>query len=296
MNPNPTPTPITTRKLPSWMSAYADFTNETEAPAPFHMWTAVSTIAGALNRKCWIDMGSFQIYPSMYIIFVAPPGIATKSTTAGIGASMLEETGAIDMAAASGTWQAMLDSLQESARVLSLEPGKPQITISPLHVFASELGTFLNMTDRDQIDVLVDLWDGKNKFSRRTRGSGQMDIPRPYMNILGCTTPSWLSTNVEDYFIGGGFFSRTIFVYADKKERLIPYPVDSFNNSLRTDLVKDLKKISKMSGEFTLTPEAKEWGAAWYIETYEDTPQHLKGEKFQGYIARRQNQIGRAHV
>ncbi len=195
------------------------------------------------------------------------------------------------MAAASGTWQAMLDELQESARVITPEPGKPQITISPLHVFASELGTFLKLHDGDQVDVLVDLWDGKQKFPRRTRGSGQVDIPRPYMNLLGCTTPSWMSNNVEEYFIGGGFFSRTIFVYANKKERLIPYPEDSFNYSLRNDLVADLKKISKMTGEFTLDQEAKEWGAEWYRETYENPPSHLKGDKFQGYIARRQNHL-----
>jgi hypothetical protein len=280
-----------TRKLASWFQAYAKYTEGTEAPAEFHMWTAVSTIAGALNRKCWIDMGSFSIYPSMYIIFVAPPGVATKSTTAGIGTSMLDETESIQMASSSGTWQAMLDELQEAERVVTLTPGKPQVTISPLHVFASELGTFLNMSDNGQIDMLVDLWDGKQKFKRRTRGSGVQEIIRPYVNLLGCTTPSWLSNNAEDYFIGGGFFSRTIFVYADTKQRLIPYPTDTFNHSIHADLQEDLKQISKLAGEFTLDEEAKAWGTQWYIDTYENTPEHLKGEKFQGYIARRQNHL-----
>lgn len=279
------------RKLESWISTYAEFTQQTEAPAEFHMWTAVSTIAAALNRKCWIDMGSFNIYPSMYIIFVAPPGVATKSTTAGIGNSMLEETEVIKLASSSGTWQAMLDEIAECERVVTVQPGKPSITISPIHIFASELGTFLNASDGEQVDVLTDLWDGKSKFKRRTRGSGVQEIVRPYINLLGCTTPAWLTKNAEEHFIGGGFFSRTIFVYASKKERLIPYPTDTFNYSLRKDLVNDLERIGEMKGEFTLDPEAKEWGAKWYVETYENTPAHIKGEKFQGYIARRQNHL-----
>lgn len=283
--------PKTARILQSWISSYAEFTADTEAPSEFHMWTAVSTIAAALNRKCWIDMGSFSIFPSMYIVFVAPPGVATKSTTAGIGNSMLEETESIPLAAASGTWQAMLDELQESAKVITLEPGKPAVTISPMHVFASELGTFLNMSDNGMIDVLVDLWDGKPHFTRRTRGSGEVRIPRPYLNMIGCTTPSWLANNAEEYFLGGGFFSRTIFVYANEKEKLIPYPEDTLNRSLRAKLVSDLERIAEMKGEFTLTPEAKAWGSEWYINTYQNTPPHLQGEKFQGYIARRQNHL-----
>lgn len=279
------------RKLESWISTYAQFTQETEAPAEFHMWTAVSTIAAALNRKCWIDMGSFNIYPSMYIIFVAPPGVATKSTTAGIGNSMLEEAEAIRQASASGTWQGMLDELAECSKVVTIEEGKPSITISPIHVFASELGTFLKVHDGEQIDVLTDLWDGKPHFKRRTRGSGEQEIIRPYINLLGCTTPSWLTKNAEEHFIGGGFFSRTIFVYANKKERLIPYPTDTFNYSLRNDLIHDLERIAEMRGEFVLTDEAKEWGGEWYVETYEKTPAHIQGEKFQGYISRRQNHL-----
>jgi len=284
---NPTPN----RKLESWLRSYTEFTSNTEAPAEFHMWTAVSTIAGAMNRKCWIDMGMFQIYPSMYIIFVAPPGIATKSTTAGIGSELLEETETISLAASSGSWQGMLDELQESAKVVQLFPGKPNVTISPLHIFASELGTFLKLHDGDQIDILVDLWDGKSKLKRRLRSSGETVIPRPYLNLIGCTTPAWLCSNAEDYFIGGGFFSRTIFVYSERKEKLIAYPEDNLNYSLRDDLLSDLKEIAKMKGEFTLSPEAKEWGIEWYEDTYLRTPEHLKGEKYQGYISRRQNHL-----
>lgn len=284
------PKPPAKRKLPSWIAGYASFTANTEAPPEYHMWTAVSTMAAAMNRKCWIDMGTFSIYPSMYIVFVAPPGIATKSTTAGIGNSMLEATEAVPLAAASGSWQGMIDELVESHQVVQLEEGKPQVTISPLHVFASELGTFLKLDDGDQVDTLVDLWDGKPRYKRRLR-SGEINVPRPYLNLLACTTPAWLTQHAKDYLLGGGFFSRTIFVYAEQKGKLIAYPESNINYTLKAELEFDLQRIAEITGEFTLTPEAKEWGTAWYEETWAQTPEHLIGDRFQGYLSRRQNHL-----
>ena len=50
-----------------------------------YAWVGVSTIAGALRRKVWIDQAYFKWYPNFYIILVAPPGIVAKSTTASLG-------------------------------------------------------------------------------------------------------------------------------------------------------------------------------------------------------------------
>ena len=281
-----------TRKLTNWLTGYAQFTEHTEAPRPFHMWTGVSTIAAALNRKCWIDMGTFSLYPSFYIIMVAPPGIATKSTTASIGESLLRDADAIHLGASSMTWQAMLDELQESTTLIELPKEPMPISVSPIHIFASELGTFLQLKgDSGMLDALVDLWDGKPSFKRRTRSSGIVDIPRPYVNLLGCTTPGWLSSNAESYFVDGGFFSRTVFVYASEKDRLIAYPEDTLDHTLRESLLQDLTRIKDLSGEFKLSKEAKEWGTEWYEATYKSPPEHLQGEKFQSYLARRQTHL-----
>lgn len=284
-------TPVNGRRCSNWLATYASYTENTEAPREFHLWTAVSTIAASLNRKCWINMGSFNIYPSLYIIFVAPPGIATKSTTARIGEDLLVDAESIHLGASSMTWQAMLDELQEAAKAVEFKPGEPMVTMSALHIFASELGTFLQMGDAGMIDTLVDLWDGKDNFKRRTRGSGIVQIPRPYINLLGCTTPGWLSANAESYFIDGGFFSRTLFVYADQKDRLIAYPEDTFDYSVRKDLLHDLERISELKGEFTLDREAQAWGIKWYEDTYTSPPEHLRGDKFQAYLSRRQSHL-----
>mgnify|MGYP001584454575 FL=1 len=71
-----------TRRCADWIQTYIRYTSGTESPRIMHFWSAVSAMAGALRRKVWFDQIRFKWYCSFYIVFVADPGIATKSTTA----------------------------------------------------------------------------------------------------------------------------------------------------------------------------------------------------------------------
>src|SRR3990167_4389771 len=103
-----------TRQLEDWIAAYLDYTQHSEAPSKFHFWTAVSTIAGALRKKCWFDMGYFKWSPNFYIILVAPSGVATKSTTMRIGMNFLRRLPDVSMGPNTLTWQSLLPALNEA--------------------------------------------------------------------------------------------------------------------------------------------------------------------------------------
>ena len=265
-----------------------------EAPDLFHMWTAIGTIAGALRGKVWIDMGYFKWKPNFFIVLVAPPGIVSKSTTLGVGMSLLRELESIHFGPDSVTWQALTESFIEAQEVV-----KDVGPMSALTIAASELGTFLDPRNREMIDVLCDLWDGRSvPWKRRTKAEGLSEIRNPWLNFLGCTTPGWLEENFPEYAIKGGFTSRTIFVYADSKRDLIAYPnlrLDEFKQefaSLRRYLINDLRKIALVQGEYYLTPGAFKWGQEWYARHWKrDANEHLDRETYGGYLARKQTHI-----
>lgn len=284
--------PPTTRHFDNWLKAYADYTDNTEAPKNFRSWTAMSTIAGALGRKAWVNIGRFQLSPAMYVVFVAPPGVATKSTTAKQGIDLLKEVGKINLFSGTITRQAILDELEDGQQQVMI--GNKALTMSSLTMFASELGVLLGGFDMQLIDDFVDMWDNKPELEKRTRGEGKKSIARPCLNMIGCTTPAWLQDNAKAYNIDGGLFSRTVFVYADKKEKLIAYPEESESPEFKSKLISDLRKISEMRGEFILTDEAKEWGSAWYAQLHTNPPDHLKNELFAAYISRRQAHLHKA--
>lgn len=271
-----------------------EFASFSEAPDRLHFWTAVGTIAGALRRRVWIDQGYFQWVPNFYIVFVAPPGIVSKSTTADIGMSMLREIEGINFGPEAVTWQSLVQSMSRSTEAFPMPDGSFH-PMSAITCVASEFGTFLNPNDREMVDVLVSLWDGrKGAFVKGTKTQGTDIIQNPWINVMACTTPAWLSNNLPDYMIYGGFCSRCVFVYADKKKQLVAYP----KNSLPTDfaerrlaLVRDLEVISTMVGEMSLSPAAASRGEIWYRQHYEQRPKHLDNERFGGYLARKQTHI-----
>ena len=290
------------RNYSNWLNAYVTHTQDSEAPTAFHFWTGVSTIAGALRRRVWIDQRHFQWTPNFYVILVAKPGVATKSTSLKIGMSMLEEIEGINFGPNSMTWQALVKAFEDSAEMVPLD----DVTENPLtakyeHMSCitcsvGELGTFFDPADRKMTDVLTDLWDGqKGIFRHSTKTQGGVQIENPWLNVIAATTPSWIAQNVPESMIGGGLTSRMLFVFASDKRKLIAYPSEVTESDLyeeeRAKLVEDLKDIAKLKGEMRLSPEAIQLGSDWYTRHWKVKPESLASERFEGYLARKQTHI-----
>lgn len=284
------------RHYSNWIKEYMSYSAQSEAPNQFHFWTAVSCLAGALRRKVWMDMGYFEWTPNFYIVFVAPPGIVSKSTTASIGMNLLRRVPGIKFGPDAVTWQSLVKSLGESTEGFFYPDESTVNPMSAITIVSSEFGNFLNPHDREMVDVLVSLWDGqKGVFKKSTKTQGDDTIENPWINIIACTTPDWIAGNFPEYMIGGGFTSRTIFVYGEEKRQLMAYPADFMHKDFKLhgdQLVDDLTHIAtEITGEYILSPEAKAWGVQWYEEHYRNKPAHLDDDKFGGYVARKQTHI-----
>lgn len=289
------------RQFPDWINGYLEYTLATEAPTEFHFWTAVSTIAGALRRNVWIDEDAFIWTPNFYIVLVGPAGVVTKSTTLDFGRRLLEKLPDVSFGPSSGSWQGLMKAFESAVMTVKWkEPsGKEHIdAASPLTVMAGELGTFLKLEQEGFIEVLIDWWDGKKSgaaWSHITKASGNSTIERPWLNILGCTTLSWIQQNIQDVLIGGGFMSRVLFIYAGKKSKLIAYPsmlrkAGQFQE-LEDKLILDLKQIGTLRGPFSFTPEARQFGIAWHTQTMTVRPAHMMPDRYDAYIARKQTHL-----
>lgn len=232
----------------------------------------------------------FTWSPNFYIIFVAKPGIATKSTSINNGAKLLREVPGIKFGPDAITWQALISSLAESKELVPLPDGSFE-AMSCLTFTSSEFGSLVDLQDRQMVNILVDLWDGKDGgWKKATKTQGNDTIDNPWLNIMAATTPSWLSDNLPRQMMGGGFTSRCIFVFAEKKRSLVAYPSRLVTpgefSKLQDDLVHDLEQISLLHGEVHLTEEAFQFGEIWYQDHYRKV---LAGiEDASGYMARKQ--------
>jgi len=280
------------RRFPDWIAAYQKYASYGEAPPKMHFWSAVSTLAGALRRKVWINQYYFKWYPNFYIIFVAPPGIIAKTTTMDVGMDILREVPGIRFGPSVVTWQALVKGFAEAQEAFELN-GEHHV-MAPMTLASGEFGNLLNPQDRDMVDMLVNLWDGKG-FRKETKFSGNDEVVNPWINLIACTTPAWIAGNFPEYMIGGGFTSRCVLVFADKKERLVAYPglvVPQGIDDYKKALVGDLEQIAAMKGEYQLSKQAFEWGQEWYERHFTEKQPNLEDtERFGGYLARKQTHI-----
>lgn len=282
------------RQLKDWLESFCDYAQYGEAPRRMHFWVGVSAVAGALRRKVWIDQAYFKWFPNFYIILVAPPGIVAKSTTASLSINLLRRVPGIKFGPDVVTWQALVGAFAEATEMYELN-GEYH-AMSAITIESSEFGNLLNPQDKEMVDLLVSLWDGKQgAFEKRTKMSGNDKVENPWINLVACTTPAWIAGNFPEYMIGGGFTSRCVFVYAHEKYKYVAYPsraVPAGMSKIEEVLVHDLEHISaKLIGEYSLLPETIEWGEEWYKHHYLNKPKDLDDERFGGYIARKQTHI-----
>lgn len=284
------------RIFKDWISAFEDYTQFGEAPSHFYRWCAISAIAGALRRKVYLNQVYFRWYCNEFVILVAPPGIVSKSTTVEIAMSLLRRVDTIRFGPDVITWQALVKSFAECLDTFELPDGSRE-DMSALTIASSEFGNLMAPGDREMVDLLVSLWDGKQgTFRKETKGSGNDEVKNPWINMIACTTPAWISGNFPEYMIGGGFMSRCVFVYAEEKRNYVAYPGLAVTGvdiaKMEAELIADLTAISNLSGEFGMTQEAVEWGVDWYKRHYESKGNGLLGDsRFGGYVARKQTHL-----
>jgi hypothetical protein len=282
------------RNHADWLAAYIDYASYTEAPRRMHFWCGVAAVAGALRRRVWIDQAYFKWHTNSYIILVAPPGIVSKSTTANVAMRLLRQVPGVKFGPDVVTWQALVGAFAEAQEAFEL--GGVWHPMSAITIESSEFGNLLNPQDKDMVDLLVNLWDGKQgAFEKRTKMSGNDTVINPWINLIACTTPAWIAGNFPEYMIGGGFTSRCLFVYADEKEKYVAYPgliVPDNQAAVELSLVQDLEHISMtLCGEYRMTADAVKWGELWYRRHYAAKPFGMEDDRFGGYLARKQTHI-----
>lgn len=287
------------RKLTHWLKTYCHHTAGSEAPLDFHFWTGVSTIAGALRRRVWKDELYYKWTPNFYIIFVGPAGVVTKSTTLNLGFKLLRRVPGVHFGPDSMTWHGLAKDFETAVEYVEYTNGagkKQTVLMSPLTCSVSELGTFLRPDDRALVSFLTDVWDGKERpFKHDTKDSGNIEIQNAWLNIIGATTPEWMTANFPPGMLSEGLGSRIIFVYGDTKRHLSAYPSQRIvlKDFLTTEdvLVNDLEHISKMAGPYELTKEAYAWGEAWYDRHHSTRSTTMASSRYGGYLARKQTHL-----
>lgn len=263
---------------------YLKLTENSEPSRLYREWSAVSTIAAVLQRKCYSNWDK-QIFPNMYIILVGPSG-ARKGTAMNQGYEFLSQPRFnVKMAAESTTREALIRRLKKHETTPTV--GGPAMAHSSLTVYSEEFAVFIGQNNLEFISNLTDWFDCKSPWKYETKTQGEDTVNGIWVNLLGATTPAIIKSVLPQDAIGGGLTSRIVFVYAPGKDKVVPFPMRTPEEwALFKVLADDLEQMSIMSGEFVPTADFCAHYGAWYVDHDKNPPFH--DEKFEGYNQRRQ--------
>ena len=245
-----------------FLQAYLDYTEAQESPELFHLWSAVSIISAALGRKCYLNRGYFVCYPNQYIILVSESARCRKTTAADIAVKLYRE-------AAVGT--VIMEKITSASLSRYLHDANQKTGESNCYIYSPELGTFLGSDSYTSglMLLITTLYGCPPDWEYRTKTQGTDTLKNVFVNILGCTIPAWLS-NMPGDMVEGGFSSRTIFVVQSNPRPPRSRPtITTKQLALYEALVKDLRTIAGLSGEFKWSEKAEICFDDWYDADYQ---------------------------
>lgn len=295
---------MSSRRFPDFLKAYTDYANDRFAPPQFNTWSALSIVAGALERKVWLPWNdTFSYYPNIYVLLISMPGDG-KSVALNKAIDLLqkvnEKTGTLNIMPNQVT-EAKFIELMGNGKSFSERLALKEITHrqNAGYYWASEASNALKNIFGDFIACLTDFYDCPNSWERATKKDGKkIQLTNVCMNMIAGSTFDYLGKLVNDENIQGGFASRLIYVVSKNKEVLNQEFQAGGKNlqekaeraEYRAALVEDLTSISKLVGPMHAD---REFGKAWeeWYPTFERDRRKLESEKLQSLIARANTNI-----
>jgi len=276
----------------NFIRGFTQLCGDTEIPTAFAAWSAIAGVSCALGRRCYLDWGTFSIFPNEFICFVGASAVVRKSTSINLLEDLLREI--------QPPPNIIGQKLTPEALILGIQTKKPpQGTIVSEQpsctgfIIADEFGTLLSKQTYEMgiSPVLIQFYDCKKVFEYKTKTSGIDILKETCLGILAGTTLIWMSRSIPEDAIGDGLTSRIVFVYEDQPMPPVAMPTFSEEKKqLRGLLVQQLQLLAQLKGEFFLTKEAVDYAIKDYNEFRDsELGKQLYASKFlQGYAGRRQ--------
>ncbi|MCK4522071.1 MAG: hypothetical protein KAU20_05840 [Nanoarchaeota archaeon] len=269
--------------IPAVLKTYLNYTEGNETPEIFHFWVGVSILAGACERRVWIDTGFFKSALNFYIVLVSPPGICGKNTAFGLGYKLLRASDFTIIRDAI-TKEKIIVEMEDCRKVFNVPDTAKIFQHSSITLVEEELNV-LATTGQEMIKFLTSIFDTLDVYTYKTKGQGQFELINPCLNLGGAAVPSWFSTSVGDDVSNMGFVARCITVYENEPRGSHPIPyMTPQQKALKGKIVSKLDEIGGMFGPLNFNKEASEF----FIDWYEKHPLDITEDyRILGYLVRK---------
>lgn len=250
------------------------YTDGVSSPPAFRLWAGICCLAGAMERRVWVNTANSFLYPNMFIALVGAPGVGKGEAIRHVEhlwyAAKRFKIAPEDVSRAS-----IVDVLADSQQV-RLVQDQP-VEYCSLLVPAEEMGVFITAHDLSFLSFLNKIWNCPKIYRERKRHlKKEIEIPKPQITLLTGTQPDFLASLMPEEAWGMGFMSRCIMIYASSPVRVPLFDWNKKNLELEESLISDLDKIADLYGCFQWNKDAMALLMGWQNEGFPPVPEHSK--------------------
>lgn len=267
--------------IENWM----EMTVGVNSPDQFRLWTGISLVAGACERRVWARAAKAQTFPNLYVMLTAAPGVGKQIINlAKLAWKQAKEPGttiaAFRVAPTQMTKASLVDSIAK-AEQLKLVRGA-NVQYHSLLIAAEEFQVLLPSYDAEYISTLNEIFNNPDtpyEEVRRTGSVKEISIEYPQLNILAGVQPSYFTLTFPEEAWTTGLARRIIIVYAaegkfhdlfqDQDEEIVGSP--AWDRTL-----SQLSHISGLYGQCSWEPDAATKLQQWHRAKGPPVPQHSK--------------------
>ena len=259
-----------------YVDSFLEHTENLSSPPLFRLWGAIATIAGALERKIWVRSLGSKLYPNMYTVLVAPPGVGKTEVTWRIR-KLWESLEDHHIASTSVTKASLIDELADAnRRWVDPTAAEPVTHFNSLAMCINELGVLIPAYENEFMNTLTDLWDCKHYSERRRTMKIEVDIAAPQLNLVAACTPSYLTGVLPEGAWDQGFLSRTMLIYSGDRQLRSLFAEQGFDEEEYKALESNLLDIANLFGEMSFTAEAAKAMDHFHLTDGAPQPEHPK--------------------
>lgn len=267
--------------IANWM----ELTEGVNSPDQFRLWTGISLVAGACERRVWARAAKAQTFPNLYVLLTAAPGVGKQVINLAklLWKSTKEPNNgppAFRVAPTQMTKASLVDSIAKATQFKMVKGAN--IKYHSLLIAAEEFQVLLPHYDEEYIGTLNEIFNNPDtpyEEIRRTGSVKEISIENPQLNILAGVQPSYFVSTFPEHAWTTGFARRIIMVYAGegKFQDLFQSEEGEISESPTWSvLLQQLGTISSLYGQCSWEADAAAQLFTWHRAKGPPIPTHSK--------------------
>lgn len=240
---------------------YLEHTKYYESATSFWKWSAYATLSATLRDNCFRRQGDVYIYPNIYVLLLAQSAVHRKGNPVKLCEELVKKVGNTKLISGRSSIQAILDELGRGES----DPKTGKLLKGGSALFSVPELTAGIVNDPEAVKILTDIYDFREEYTSRLRGTGTFRIKNVCFSMLAASNEELLRDLYDTKAIFGGLLGRTFLVKADEFRPGNSLFTVRDNTASFNALVAELGEIAQLHGEFEFTESAMAIYDRWYL-------------------------------